>query len=54
MMQETQDIAIEGVKGARILHLIKEHRIEGMIVAILLYSTGLLEKAVTYGSGVCA
>lgn len=53
MMQETQEIAIEGVKGARLLHLIKEHRIEAMIVTILLYSTGLLERAYAYGSGVC-
>jgi hypothetical protein len=54
MLQDTQDIAIEGVKGARMVQLIKEHRIEAMIVTILLYSTGLLERAWTYGSGVCA
>lgn len=38
---------------ARIAALIKANRVEAMIVTILLYSTGLLEKAVTYGSGVC-
>jgi len=41
-------------QSARILHLLKENRIEMMIATILLYSTGLLEKAVTYGTGVCA
>lgn len=40
-------------KGARILQLVKENRLEAMIVTILLYSTGLLEKAVVYGQGVC-
>ncbi len=39
--------------GARLFQLIKENRLEAMIVTILLYSTGLLEKAVVYGSGVC-
>lgn len=39
--------------GARLLHLVKENRVEAMIVTILLYSTGMLEKAVTYGTGVC-
>lgn len=40
--------------SARLLFLLKEHRLEAMVVTILLYSTGLLEKAVVYGSGVCA
>lgn len=42
------------VKSARIMQLIKENRIEAMIVTILLYSTGLLERAFVYGSGVCS
>lgn len=40
-------------QSARILTLIKDNRIEMMIATILLYSTGLLEKAVTHASGVC-
>ena len=40
-------------QSARILTLLKENRIEMMIATILLYSTGLLEKAVTYSAGVC-
>ncbi len=39
--------------GAKLLYQLKENRVEAMIVTILLYSTGLLEKAYTYGTGVC-
>lgn len=49
--------AVETVKeltfAGKCLHQIKENRVEAMIVTILLYSTGLLEKAVVYGAGVC-
>ncbi len=38
----------------RLLNLLKQNRIEMMVVTILLWSTGILEKAVTYGSGVCS
>jgi hypothetical protein len=41
-------------QSARILTLLKENRIEMMIATILLWSTGLLDKAITYGTGVCA
>lgn len=40
--------------SARLLYLLKEHRLEAMVVTILLYSTGLLDKAIVYGTGVCA
>lgn len=48
------DDCVKVAQSARILTLLKENRIEAMVVTILLYSTGLLEKAVTYGTGVCA
>ena len=51
-MMETET-ATDVAKGARIMQLVKENRIEAMVITILLYSTGLLEKAVTYGHGVC-
>ena len=51
-MMETET-ATDVAKGARILQLVKENRIEAMVITILLYSTGLLEKAVAYGNGVC-
>lgn len=45
--------ASDAIKTTRLVQLLKEHRIEAMIVTILLYSTGLLDKAWSYGSGVC-
>jgi hypothetical protein len=39
--------------GAKLLCQLRENRVEAMIVTILLYSTGILEKAVVYGAGVC-
>ena len=39
--------------SVRLLKLLKENRIEMMVVTILLYSTGLLNQAVVYGQGVC-
>ena len=51
-MMETET-ATDVAKGARILQLVKENRIEAMVITILLYSTGLLEKAIVYGQGVC-
>mgnify|MGYP000042551998 CR=1 FL=1 len=53
MVTIEQECATDVVKANRVLTLIKENRVEAMIVTILLYSTGLLEKAVTYGAGVC-
>ena len=49
----TTEDATNVAKGARIMQLVKENRIEAMVVTILLYSTGILEKAVVYGQGVC-
>jgi hypothetical protein len=43
----------EATLVVRLMKQIKENRVEAMIVTILLYSTGLLERAVTYGAGVC-
>jgi len=38
----------------RLLQMLKDNRIEMMVVTILLWSTGLFDKAVTYGTGVCS
>ena len=48
----TED-CVKLTQSARILSLLRENRIEMMVVTILLYSTGLLDKAFTYGTGVC-
>ena len=37
----------------RLLTLLKQNRLEMMIVTILLYSTGLLTDVTTYAQGVC-
>lgn len=50
---DTSDVA-SFAKSARLLSLLKENRIEMMVITILLYSTGLFDRAVNYGVGVCA
>jgi len=52
-MPEAVECVKDASTGIRVVQLLKENRIEAMIVTILLYSTGLLEKAVVYGAGVC-
>jgi len=48
------DECVKFTQSARILSLLRENRIEMMVATILLYSTGLLDKVLVYGSGVCA
>lgn len=52
-MQAETECVKDLTTGAKLLHLAKENRVEAMIMTILLYSTGLLEKAFTYTTGVC-
>lgn len=49
----TED-CVKLTQSARVLTLLRENRIEMMVITILLYSTGLLDKAFSYGTGVCA
>lgn len=53
VLAPSEDCVVKTAQSARILTLFKENRIEMMIATILLYSTGLLEKAVSYSAGVC-
>lgn len=53
MTEAAIDTAKEVGLLAKLTTQLKENRIEAMIVTILLYSTGMLEKAWTYGAGVC-
>lgn len=48
------DTCSDVTTSLRLLQMLKDNRIEMMVVTILLWSTGLLEQAVTYGSGVCS
>jgi hypothetical protein len=49
VLEHTKELTL----GAKLLNQLKENRVEAMIVTILLYSTGLLEKAYVAGVGVC-
>ena len=49
----TLDISSDVATSVRLLQMLKDNRIEMMVITILLWSTGVLEKAVTYGQGVC-
>lgn len=54
MSMQVETECVKGLTtGAKVLHMIKENRVEAMIVTILLYSTGMFDKAITYGAGVC-
>ena len=57
LMQTTVETTVDAVKdltfAQKVGQLLKENRVEAMIVTILLYSTGLLEKAYVAGVGVC-
>lgn len=56
-MQTTVETTVDAVKdltfAQKVGQLLKENRVEAMIITILLYSTGLLEKAYVAGVGVC-
>ncbi len=52
-MQAVVENSKELSLGAKLLKQLRENRVEAMIVTILLYSTGLLEKAFVAGTGVC-
>lgn len=49
VLEQTKELTFVG----KVVTQLRENRVEAMIVTILLYSTGLLEKAVIAGSGVC-
>ena len=53
MTEATIETAKELTFLAKVGNQLRENRVEAMIVTILLYSTGFLEKAVIYGAGVC-
>ena len=52
-MQVETECVKDLTTGAKLLQLAKENRVEAMIMTILLYSTGILEKAFIYSTGVC-
>lgn len=52
-MQTAAETVKDLTFAQKVLTQLKENRVEAMIVTILLYSTGLLEKAYVAGVGVC-
>jgi len=52
-MQTAAETVKDLTFAQKVLNQLKENRVEAMIVTILLYSTGLLEKAYVAGVGVC-
>ena len=53
MTAEILESAEEMSFAQRLMRQMKENRLEAMVVTILLYSTGILEKAYIAGAGVC-
>ena len=49
VLEQTKELSL----ASKLLQQLRENRVEAMIVTILLYSTGLLEKAYVAGVGVC-
>lgn len=53
MQPEVVDTAMKAGRWASAMCHIKNNRIEYLVLSMLLYSTGLLERAATYGANVC-
>ena len=54
-MQETTavEVAKTGLTVASCMNHIRNNRIEYLIVTMLMYSIGALDKAIEYGTGIC-
>jgi hypothetical protein len=47
------DVAMKGLTVANCLNHIRQNRIEYLVVSLLAYSVGALDKAITYGQSIC-
>lgn len=53
-MQETAvEVAKTGLTMSGCISHIRNNRIEYLIVSLLMYSVGALDKAIEYGTGIC-
>lgn len=50
---EATDVAIKGLTVANCLNHIRNNRIEYLVISLLAYSIGALDKAITYGQSIC-
>lgn len=53
MEAEATDVAIKGLTVANCLNHIRNNRIEYLVLSLLAYSIGALDKAIDYGTGLC-
>ena len=48
------DTAVDGTRVASIMEHVKENNLAYLLAVLISYQMGLLDKMITYGSGVCA
>ena len=53
MEAEATDAAMKGLTVASCLNHIRNNRIEYLVVSLIAYSIGALDKAITYGQSIC-
>jgi len=53
MEASATDAAKTGLTAANCINHIRNNRIEYLIVTLLAYSVGALDKAIAYGTGMC-
>lgn len=56
MTTKTNEIgtAVEGVKLASLIEHIKQNNVSYLIGMLVMYQMGLLDRALTYGTGICS
>ena len=53
VLDTPSEVAKTGLTMASCIGHIKNNRIEYLIVSLLMYSIGALDKAIEYGTGIC-
>lgn len=52
-MQPAAEAVQKGMMLRSVIGHLKENRIEYAVFTLLLYSIGAIDKAITYGAGIC-
>ena len=52
-MEAAADTVKTGLTITNCAQHIKENRLEYLVASLLLYSVGAIDKAITYGTGIC-
>ena len=53
MESTAPEVMKTGLTVASCMNHIKNNRIEYLVVSLLMYSVGALDKAIEYGTGIC-